>query len=278
MISDVHLGTYGSAARELVVYLKSIKPKILVLNGDIIDIWQFNKNYFPESHLKVVREIIQLMSAGTQVYYILGNHDEALRRFTKFSMGSFVMDNKLVLDLPTGKAWFFHGDVFDYSIKHSKWIAKLGGKGYDLLILFSTFVNWLLLKLGRQRVSISKKVKDKVKGVISYINDFEENVASIAREKGYRYVVCGHIHQPAIKEMDNGKGNKVMYLNSGDWVENYTALEYANGQWKLYQFDQELSDTKEEKLNSINIDLTSVLENSDTCKFFMRFKEQEMAT
>ncbi|MFM7663701.1 MAG: UDP-2,3-diacylglucosamine diphosphatase [Bacteroidota bacterium] len=116
VISDVHLGTYGSAARELVVYLKSIKPEVLVLNGDIIDIWQFNKKYFPKAHLKVIREIIRMMSHGTKVNYILGNHDEALRRFTKFSMGNLVMDNKLVLDLPSGKVWFFHGDVFDYSV------------------------------------------------------------------------------------------------------------------------------------------------------------------
>ena len=161
----------------------------------------FNKKYFPEAHLKVIREIIRLMTHGTKVYYILGNHDEALRRFSKFTMGNFVMDNKLVLNLPTGQAWFFHGDVFDYSVKHSKWIAKLGGKGYDLLILFNTFINRILTGLGRERVSISKKVKDKVKGVISYVNDFEQSVAAIAREKGYRYVVCGHIHQPALKLM-----------------------------------------------------------------------------
>jgi len=263
VISDVHLGTYGSAARELVVYLKTIKPKILVLNGDIIDIWQFNKKYFPESHLKVIREVIRLMSHGTKVYYILGNHDEALRRFSKFNMGNFVMDNKLVLDLPTGKAWFFHGDVFDNSIRYSKWVAKLGGKGYDFLILLNTMVNWFLLKIGRERVSISKRVKDKVKGVIAYINDFESNVMEIARQKGFRYVICGHIHQPAIKTCFKEGEPEVVYLNSGDWVENHTALEYTNGTWSLYQFDAKLSTSNEERLNSINIDLSMIVEDQE---------------
>lgn len=264
VISDVHLGTYGSAARELVVYLKSIKPEVLVLNGYIIDIWQFNKKYFPKAHLKVIREIIRMMSHGTKVYYILGNHDEALRRFTKFSLGNLVMDNKLVLDLPNGRAWFFHGDVFDYSVRHSKWIAKLGGKGYDLLILFNTFINKVLVGLGRERVSISKKVKDKVKGVISYVNDFEQNVASIAGEKGYRYVVCGHIHQPAIKQMSTREGTEVVYLNSGDWVENLSALEYVNGAWSLYQFNEKLFEAKEEEMNSVEIDLETVLESLES--------------
>jgi len=261
VISDVHLGTFGSAATELVSYLKAIKPRVLVLNGDIIDIWQFNKKYFPESHLKVIREIIRLMSSGTQVHYVLGNHDEALRRFSGFDLGSLTLSNKVVLDLPTGKAWIFHGDVFDYSVRHSKWIAKLGGKGYDLLILINTTINWFLLKMGRERVSISKQVKDRVKGVIAYVNDFEQNVSSIAREKGYKYVVCGHIHQPAIKRfVDVNGNNEVLYLNSGDWVENHTALEYANNQWSIYQFEMGEDRFPETELNPVAIDLSMILE------------------
>ena len=261
VISDVHLGTYGSAASELVSYLKRIRPRILVLNGDIIDIWQFSKKYFPESHLKVIREIIRLMSSGTQVHYILGNHDEALRRFTGFDLGNLTLDNKLVLDLPTGKAWIFHGDVFDYSVRQSKWIAKLGGKGYDLLILLNTMINWTLLKLGKERISISKRVKDKVKGVIAYVNNFEQNVAEIARENGYKYVVCGHIHQPAIKVFSDSEGKgEVTYLNSGDWVENHTSLEYVDGKWSIYQYKESNEIHPEAELKPINIDLSMILE------------------
>ena len=54
VISDVHLGTFGCRATELLHYLKQIEPNTLILNGDIIDIWQFSKNYFPKSHMKVV--------------------------------------------------------------------------------------------------------------------------------------------------------------------------------------------------------------------------------
>ena len=79
VISDVHLGTYGSHAKELLRYLKSIKPKTLILNGDIIDIWQFSKSYWPESHMKVVRRIMKFISVGTPVYYLTGNQDEMLR-------------------------------------------------------------------------------------------------------------------------------------------------------------------------------------------------------
>jgi UDP-2,3-diacylglucosamine pyrophosphatase LpxH len=235
VISDVHLGTYGARASELVSYLRSIQPRTLVLNGDIIDIWQFSKHYFPADHMQVLKEITSLLSKGTKVYYITGNHDEMLRKFKGFSMGNFEIQNKLILPLTTGTAWIFHGDVFDTTMKHSKWIAKLGGKGYDLLIILNTIVNWFSEKLGRGRVSLSKKVKDSVKGVIKFVNNFEETAAEIAINNGYQYVVCGHIHHPQIKKMTNANGESVMYLNSGDWVENSTALEYDKEVWTLYK-------------------------------------------
>lgn len=249
VISDVHLGTYGARANELIQYLKSIQPKILVLNGDIIDIWQFSKRYFPESHMQVIKCITSLLSKGTKVYYITGNHDEMLRKFKGFSLGSFKIVNKLVLPLSKGQAWIFHGDVFDTTMKHSKWVAKLGGKGYDFLILINTFMNWISQKLGKGKISLSKKVKDSVKGVVKYVNNFEETAAEIAIENGYQYVVCGHIHQPQMREITNKKGTTT-YLNSGDWVENSTALEFNNGEWKIYKHQQDtnISITKDEEL------------------------------
>lgn len=234
VISDVHLGTYGSNAKELVNYLESIEPEILVLNGDIIDIWQFNKRYFPKSHMKVIQSITNLLTKGTKIHYITGNHDEMFRKFANFSIGNFHIQNKLVLKLESGTAWIFHGDVFDTTMKHSKWVAKLGGKGYDLLILLNTCINWISVKLGREKISLSKKVKDSVKGIIKYVNNFENTAAEIAIENGYDFVVCGHIHQPQIKKIAV-KDKEVTYLNSGDWVENATALEYTEGKWTLYK-------------------------------------------
>jgi UDP-2,3-diacylglucosamine pyrophosphatase LpxH len=247
VISDVHLGTYGSNAKELVNYLESIEPEILILNGDIIDIWQFNKRYFPKSHMKVIQSITSLLTKGTKIHYITGNHDEMFRKFANFSIGNFHIQNKLVLKLDTGTAWIFHGDVFDTTMKHSKWVAKLGGKGYDLLILLNTFINWISVKLGREKISLSKKVKDSVKGIIKYVNNFETTAAEIAIENGYDYVVCGHIHQPQIKKIAV-KDKEVTYLNSGDWVENATALEYSDGQWTLYkhQYTKAIIEEKED--------------------------------
>jgi UDP-2,3-diacylglucosamine pyrophosphatase LpxH len=238
VLSDIHLGTYGCHGEELLRYLKTIKPKTVILNGDIIDMWQFSKRYWPQSHMQVVKHITGLITKGTKVIYLTGNHDEMLRKFAGFRMGSFQILNKKVLTLGGRKAWVFHGDVFDVTMKYSKWLAKLGAVGYDALILLNTFVNFLLRLVGREKISLSKRVKDSVKKAVTFINDFEQTAAEIAISRGYHYVVCGHIHQPEMREITTEKG-AVMYLNSGDWVENLSALEYNGGFWKIYRYGED---------------------------------------
>lgn len=238
VISDTHLGTYGCHADELLIYLNSISPKKLILNGDIIDIWQFRKRYFPTSHLRVLKKIISMASNGTDVYYITGNHDEMLRKFSGNAMGRLKIVDKLVLELDGKKTWIFHGDVFDISIQNAKWLAKLGGWGYDILILLNRLINWLLLKLGREKYSLSKRIKNSVKSAIKYIQSFEKVAAELAIDNEYDYVICGHIHQPKKETFINKKGNTI-YLNSGDWVENLTALEYNFKRWRVYNYNHD---------------------------------------
>jgi UDP-2,3-diacylglucosamine pyrophosphatase LpxH len=238
VISDVHLGTYGCHAKELLKYLKSIKPGMLVLNGDIIDIWQFSKRYWPETHMKVVRKLMKFVMEGIPVYYLTGNHDELLRKFADMHLGTFHLQNKLVVELDGKKAWFFHGDVFDVTMQHSKWLAKLGAVGYDALILINSLVNWCLALFGQEKMSFSKRIKAKFKDAVKFINGFEQTAADLAVEKGYEYVVCGHIHQPEMKTICT-EGGSVTYLNSGDWVENLTALEYYDKSWKVFKYEQQ---------------------------------------
>ena len=240
VISDVHLGTYGCRAKELCRYLSTIDPNMLILNGDIIDVWQFSKKFWPKSHMQVLKQITSMLSLGVKVYYVTGNHDEILRRFENFSLGDFHIVNKLVIHHDDGlKSWIFHGDVFDVTMKHSKWLAKLGAVGYDTLILINAVINWLSEKLGKGKVSLSKKIKNSVKSAVKFINNFEVTAAEIAIQKGYNYVVCGHIHQPNKKIIENNIG-KVVYLNSGDWVEHLTALEYSQNEWSIYTYTQDV--------------------------------------
>ncbi|MGB5006749.1 MAG: UDP-2,3-diacylglucosamine diphosphatase [Ferruginibacter sp.] len=257
VLSDVHLGTYGCHAKELLHYLKTVKPKTVILNGDIIDIWQFSKRYWPKSHMKVVKHLMHWMSKGVKIYYVTGNHDEMLRKFVGFKMGSLKIVNKVILELDNGKtAWFFHGDVFDVTMQHGKWLAKLGAVGYDILIHINSFANFISEKIFKKgKLSLSKKIKNSVKSAVKFINSFEQTAADIGIYNKYDYVVCGHIHQPEMREIENAHG-KIMYLNSGDWIENLSALEYVEGNWKIYRFDENerlnmiVNTREEEELNN----------------------------
>lgn len=238
ILSDLHLGTYGCHATELLRYLKSIEPGKLILNGDIIDMWQFSTRYWPKPHMQVIKHITGLMTRNTKVIYLTGNHDEMLRKFSGFRLGSFQIENKLLLKINSKKAWIFHGDVFDVTMKHAKWLAKLGAVGYDSLIHINTFVNFVLQKFGREKISLSKRIKDSVKSAVQFIDNFELTAAGIAIDNGYDYVVCGHIHKPAMKTITTDKGS-VVYLNSGDWIENLTALECQSGTWSVYNYRED---------------------------------------
>jgi UDP-2,3-diacylglucosamine pyrophosphatase LpxH len=172
------------------------------------------------------------------VFYITGNHDEMMRRYTDIQMGNFTLTDKLVLEIDNKMTWIFHGDVFDNTTKGgAKVLAKLGSSGYNLLIRFNRFINFILKAMGRERVSISKRVMAEVNKAVSKINDFELIAAELAIEKKYDYVICGHIHQPQKKVVET-KDGKVTYLNSGDWVEHCTALEYHQNEWTIFEYNE----------------------------------------
>lgn len=272
VLSDIHLGTYGCHAKELVAYLKSVSPKVLILNGDVIDGWAFSKRYFPNSHMAVLSEFFKMMKKGTQVIYITGNHDEFLRKYTDLSMGNLFLTDKYLLEIEGKKHWIFHGDVFDHTTSGgAKFIAKLGGMGYDWLILVNRAINWILEKFGKGKVSLSKKVKNSVKKAVKFIGDFEKKATEIAINNHYDYVICGHIHQPADKIWTTEKGS-VHYLNSGDWIENLSWLEYNHGEWNLKFFNEKDFEKPIIEKNDISVNIEELIHP----KVFAEFATQKV--
>ena len=272
VLSDIHLGTYGCHAKELVAYLKSVSPKVLILNGDVIDGWAFSKRYFPNSHMAVLSELFKMMKKGTQVIYITGNHDEFLRKYTDLSMGNLFLTDKYLLEIEGKKHWIFHGDVFDHTTSGgAKFIAKLGGMGYDWLILVNRAINWVLEKFGKGKVSLSKKVKNSVKKAVKFIGDFEKKATEIAINNHYDYVICGHIHQPDDKIWTTEKGS-VHYLNSGDWIENLSWLEYNHGEWNLKFFNEKDFEKPIIEKNDISVNMEELIHP----KVFAEFATQKV--
>ena len=237
VISDIHLATHACNPRMVLKYLKSVQPKILVLNGDIIDSWRFSRNYFPKPQLKVIRQFIKMMEKGVQIYYITGNHDEFLRKFNQTEIGKLKIVNQLILDLDGLKTWIFHGDIFDNTIHKTKWLAKLGAGAYGLLTLFNKIVNRILKWSGNSEVIIYKSITNYLTKENLNLSKFETAIGNAAISQGYQTVICGHTHIPKEKVITIQEVT-VKYLNCGDWVEHFTATEYFDGCWHLHYHDE----------------------------------------
>ena len=233
VLSDVHLGSYSCHAKELLNYLKSIKIGTLILNGDFINLSPFNKKSFPKQHAQVIQKILELGAKGTKVYYITGNHDDVLRKYSNFESNNIHLRDSLQLQLKGKSYWLFHGDIFDFSLKYSPFFLKLGGRSYEWLIKINRLINKIRAFWGMPKMSFSKRIKK----AVNYTQKFEDAAIQAALEKECDYVICGHVHQPQMRTVEQD-GKKVTYLNSGDWVENLTALEYKWNRWSIYEYDE----------------------------------------
>lgn len=236
-ISDVHLGSKGCQADALCEFLKTHTAEQLYLVGDIVDGWRIRKKWFwPQSHTNVIRRILTAAKRGTQVTYIIGNHDEFLRNFMRFdiSFGRIKVKNRAVHEGADGQRYFVcHGDMFDGLMRSDrKWIMFAGDNLYNLLLWVNTKLNAVRGKLGLPYWSLSKALKTRTKRAMNFIHSFEEQVADYCRRKGYDGAICGHIHVAEIRDIDG-----IAYMNDGDWVESCTALaEHHNGFWEIITY------------------------------------------
>ena len=220
-LSDVHLGSKGCNAKEVLKTLKNYNAKNLVLVGDFIDGWLLQRRmYWPQSHNNVIQYVLKLSKKGTKVIYITGNHDEFLRSYSGEQFG----DIEIVDEYIEGSIWTTHGDLYDGIVK-LHWLGKLGGRGYELSIMLDRWMK----RMGF-RVSLSKWLKSKVKEAVKFVTNFENALAKEALERECDTVLCGHIHTPSDKIIENG----VRYLNCGDWIENNSYIvKTLEGQFEL---------------------------------------------
>lgn len=259
VISDVHLGTSGSKAREATAFLKRYSCERLILNGDIIDGWQLKKyGNWKKKHTAFLRAVLKCIEKNdTKVYYLRGNHDDFLDQFIPFSIGSnFQILRELSIESGSQKYYISHGDVFDLVTKKAKWLAHIGDAGYTFLLWLNKRYNNYRRSQGKPYYSLSQKVKKSIKLAVNYVSDYEENLAEMARSKGCDGIICGHIHQPAIKQL-----NEITYMNSGDWVENMSALtEDFEGNWDMLFYavqntQSEVDFQKGEEVDEIGFDI-----------------------
>ncbi len=246
VISDLHLGTSGSKAKEAANFLKSYKCKNLILNGDIIDGWQLKKyGAWKRKHTAFFKTMLKMMDDHhTKVIYLRGNHDDFLDQIMPLRLGKQFQIRKDYILKSGGKRFYItHGDVFDSVTSGFKWLAYLGDVGYTFLLWLNKLYNGYRTSRGLPYYSLSQKIKQRVKMAVNYVSDFEEKLTELARSRHCDGIICGHIHQPAIRDIDG-----ITYMNSGDWVESLSALvEDFEGNWSLLYYNESKHDDGSEQ-------------------------------
>jgi UDP-2,3-diacylglucosamine pyrophosphatase LpxH len=235
-ISDVHLGTTGCQAARLLEFLRATQSDKLYLVGDIVDGWQLKRRwYWDQIHNNIVQTVLKKAKKGTEVIFVPGNHDEAVRQFIDLDFGGIRVRDELVHTTAAGKRMLvLHGDRFDGVIACAKWLAYVGDSLYTMILTFNQWFNAWRARAGLPYWSLSQYLKSKVKNAVSYISSFEEALADEAKRRGLDGVICGHIHKPEIRDI-----NGVTYCNDGDWVESLSALvEEQSGELRLVTWQE----------------------------------------
>ncbi|EKB48285.1 UDP-2,3-diacylglucosamine diphosphatase [Cecembia lonarensis] len=247
VISDVHLGTKGSKAKEVARFLKQYSCENLILNGDIIDGWQLKKSgAWKRKHTRFFNRIMKMIEQdNTKVFYLRGNHDDFLDHILPLQIGNLSIQNDMIYESCGKKYFITHGDIFDSVTTSFRWIAYLGDIGYTFLLWLNRQVNYHRRRRGLHYFSLSQYVKGKVKSAVAYIDEYEEELTKMAKSKDCDGIICGHIHKAENRVIDG-----ITYLNSGDWVESMSALaEDHEGNWQLIFYNEiDFKQTKESKI------------------------------
>jgi UDP-2,3-diacylglucosamine pyrophosphatase LpxH len=236
-ISDIHLGTRGCKADLLLEFLKHTESDQLYLVGDIIDGWRLKRSwYWNQSHNDVVQKLLRKARKGTDVIYVPGNHDEALRDFIDaagLAFGGITVQMEAIHQTADGRRLLVtHGDHFDGIVTCAKWLALLGDAAYGFALGLNTWFNHIRRRMGLPYWSLSAYLKHKVKNAVAFISEYEQAIAEEARRRHVDGVVCGHIHHAEIREIDG-----ILYCNDGDWVESCTALvEHFDGRLEILRW------------------------------------------
>ncbi len=231
-ISDLHLGNRFSKATEMLEFLRRHRPENLYLVGDFIDAWALRRRwYWPKPYDVLFNYIGELVESGTNLFYTPGNHDNFLRSFLVDEPPVRIQDQFVHRCADGRKMVILHGDQFDSVERGAKWLSVIGSVCYDAILYSDRAVNRLLAAIGLGPRRISATIKQTTKQTVQYFSGFEDRLLDHARQSDCDVIVCGHIHVPRYRMLD-----EILYVNLGDWIENATALvEYRDGRLELLE-------------------------------------------
>jgi UDP-2,3-diacylglucosamine pyrophosphatase LpxH len=258
-VSDIHLGCRHSQAAAFLDFLESVEPRQLYLVGDFIDGWKLRRRWrWDPVYSRILLRLSEMANGGTRLFFTPGNHDDFLREpilREVVSRGLVRIRDEFVHSLADGRRFLvLHGDRFDTVECGAKWLSVVATIAYDGLLTANSIFNRIGRAFSRRNrcesggrpFALGAAVKRGVKRIVTYISRFEDRLIGHAAAQKCVGIICGHIHSPALVQRDG-----VMYCNTGDWVENCTALvEHESGRLELFAYRPQADDSSWQPLAS----------------------------
>lgn len=233
-------------------FLRKSTCENLYLVGDIVDVWELQRKFrWSLNDSLAVRQILKKKRQGSNVFYLPGNHDGAIRSFINhIEVEGVEFANEFVHIGVDGRRYLVvHGDIFDSDTTAWTILSKIGGRAYDYSIIINAYINKIRAKIGKRPWSLSNFLKQRVKGATHFIRRYEKHMIDYCSQGGYDGIICGHIHKAEIKTITselygdermaymNEHHLPLIYMNSGDWVESCTALvENMDGSFEIIRW------------------------------------------
>lgn len=238
-VSDLHLGFRFSQVDQLLRLLDRCHPEYLYLVGDFIDGWYLSRRWhWRDACNRVVARLMQLAASGTEIRCVVGNHDEFLRQPLMQQLlkrtGVRLVADEFRHQTADGRSWLvLHGDQFD-RYEHlpplASWVLC---KLYEGVLTANRIWSRCTSSARHGRSSLTAGVKAWLPSLARHVRRFRDEAVRHARERGFEGIICGHVHDPQAVHVDG-----VQYYNTGDWIENCTALiENFDGRLQLIGVD-----------------------------------------
>ena len=222
ILSDLHLGSETSRAREATRVLKANRFQRLILLGDIFADLNFAR--LTKDHWKFLGFIRKLSNPKRkiEVVWVEGNHDHGLADIMSHLVGVRVYESY---------EWYYrglkhiaiHGHQFDGFQVNRMTLSRVGTSLYlqlQKLDFKSKPLTRMIDRLNTRWLRMSPKVAS---GALSH-----------ARYHEAQRIFCGHTHEALHVERDG-----IDYYNSGGWVDSrLTYLTIDETGVKIHEYDE----------------------------------------
>jgi len=235
--SDFHLkfseNKEDSIRRKRVLsFLESLvgKADLLILNGDIFDIWFVWKSVIIKGYFPILKKLADIKESGCRIVFIAGNHDFWFNDFLEKELGFEIFTDTFSEIIEGKKVFISHGDLFTSNDFRYRVFRKIIRNKFVMKI-FEIIHPDIALNLGK---FLSRSSRDtKIPKAIQRRK--ESGLDRFAKQKltEYDIVILGHSHSPKLVQYENG-----IYLNSGDWIVHNSYIRMLAGKIEICYYDE----------------------------------------